>query len=140
MISGFLREDAEKSKSPWVSVTIHGFNGQNVTHDALIDAGFSGTLSLLPGDVATLGLFQSGIADSTLADSSTVVSTLYFASIEWDSVRVLSQVMADGDVPLIGMELLTGYNLSIDVTNGGKVEITRLVPLRVAVTEPGATG
>ncbi|MBC8142454.1 MAG: hypothetical protein H7Y38_13550 [Armatimonadetes bacterium] len=132
MISGFLREDSEKSKSPWVSVTVHGFNGRSVTHDALIDTGFSGTMSLLPADVATLGLSQSGVAPTTLADGSLILSTLYFASVEWDGIRVLTQVVADGDVPLVGMKLLAGYNLSVDVTDNGKVEIMRLVPLRYA--------
>lgn len=126
MISGFLREDTEKSKSAWVTLTVNGFNGQSISQETLIDTGFSGTASILPQDAVALGLLQSGVAVTTLANGQVATTPLYFAIVEWDGVQQLVQVVADGDVPLVGMKLLAGYNLSIDVVDGGAVRIVRL--------------
>ena len=51
---------------------------------------------------------------------------VYDASIEWDGqVRPILVLEAD-DVPLIGMALLYGSRLTIDVVDGGAVTIEPL--------------
>lgn len=52
---------------------------------------------------------------------------MYEAELVWDGqVRRLLVDEADTD-PLVGMSLLSGYELKIEVCSQGKVEITPLV-------------
>jgi predicted aspartyl protease len=61
-----------------------------------------------------------------LADGSISHFDIYAAEVEWDSTwrPVLASVL--GEEVLLGMRLLTGHRLSIDVVPGGDVEITVL--------------
>jgi len=140
MVSGTVRYVEGTGFIAVVTVRVNGFYGKSVEHEAIIDTGFSGSVSLLPEDVATLGLAPKATVESTLADGFTKIVSTYTVVVEWDGIPMLADVIADDDEPLIGMELLAGCNLSVDVTDGGKVEITRLVPLRVSVTEADTTG
>ena len=140
MINGYLQADENGDLCPMVDIVVRGFGGESVQFAALIGTGFSGAVGLRPEDAQTLNLMPSGSATTTLADDSQKVTDTYFAVVDWDGVSTLTEVIADDAVPLVGMKLLTGYNLSVDVTDGGTVEITRLVPRRVAATEPADVG
>lgn len=63
---------------------------------------------------------------ATLADGSEVLLDVYTVSVEWDSQLInVSALEADGG-PLIGMSLLYGCSLHIDVIDGGVATITTL--------------
>lgn len=109
-----------------MSLTVRGFSGEEITVDAVLDTGFSDYLALTDEQVRALNLLPSNHVASTLADGTTRTALLYFASVEWDGIPTLIEVVGGDDVPLIGMALLQGYNLSVDVVDGGPVRITRL--------------
>ena len=94
--------------------------------NAVLDTGFSDYLSLTSEQVQTLNRLSSNQVSSTMADGTTRTALLYFASVEWDSIPTLIEVIGGDDVPLIGIALLQGYNLSVDVVDGGTVGIIRL--------------
>lgn len=61
-----------------------------------------------------------------LADGSTVVMEMYKADISWNGgARNILVFAAEGD-PLIGMALLTGYKVTLEVVVGGTVTIETL--------------
>jgi predicted aspartyl protease len=62
-----------------------------------------------------------------LADGSEYVFDVYDGSIVWDGiVRNIFVDEADAQ-PLVGMRLLKGYELNIQVRSHGKVRIKRIV-------------
>ncbi len=126
MVNGVVRYVTGEGHASFARVRVLGFSGQSVEYDAIIDTGFSGSVAILPEDVVTLGLLPSGSVETILADGSVRTVLTYSAAVEWDGIQIISEVIADDEVPLIGMEILTGYNLSIDVVDGGAVRITRL--------------
>jgi predicted aspartyl protease len=76
--------------------------------------------------IASLGLRWQSFGRGILADGSECLFDVYEAEVEWDRkvVRILVDE-ADTD-PLIGMALLNGYELKIQVRARGKVSIKRL--------------
>ena len=62
----------------------------------------------------------------TLADGSECIFDVYVAQVTWDSkVRTILVDEADAD-PLVGMRLLRGHELKMQVRYGGQVTIKRL--------------
>lgn len=126
MVNGVVQYVTGEGYASFARVRVFGFSGQSIEYDAIIDTGFSGSVAILPEDVVTLGLLPSGSVETILADGSVRTVLTYSAPVEWYGVQIISEVIADDEVPLIGMEILTGYNLSVDVVDGGAVRITRL--------------
>ena len=57
-------------RRPTVLLTVFGPNKQIDDIEVIVDTGFSGSLALPPGDVATLGLPFANYYDAGLADGS----------------------------------------------------------------------
>jgi predicted aspartyl protease len=73
-----------------------------------------------------LGLRWQSAQRATLADGSTCVFQVYVGKVVWDGkVRRILVDEADAD-PLIGMRLLRGHELKMQVRYRGKVTIRRL--------------
>lgn len=63
-----------------------------------------------------------------LADGRETVFDIYEASVVWDGQLRRVAVDAVDAAPLIGMHLLEGYELTIQVVRGGNVLAKRLPP------------
>ncbi|NJP10960.1 MAG: clan AA aspartic protease [Leptolyngbyaceae cyanobacterium RU_5_1] len=96
-------------------------NSQRQVVDAVIDTGFSGTLTLPLNIITSLGLVWKGRDRSTLGDGSTCVFDVYIAMIIWNGEFRTIDVNASETVPLIGMRLLYGYDVRIQAIEGGTV-------------------
>lgn len=98
--------------------------------EAVIDTGYTASLSLPPALVAALDLRWKGFGRGILADGSECLFDVYVARIVWDGKerRVLVDE-ADTD-PLIGMAIMKGYELRIELRSRGKVVLKRLKPAR----------
>jgi len=93
---------------------------------AIVDTGYSAALSLPPALIAALGLPWQCCDRGILADGSEALFDVYEARVLWDGkVRRILVDEADSD-PLLGMALLHGYELKIQVRSRGKVTIKRL--------------
>lgn len=58
-----------------------------------------------------------------LGDGSTGLFDIYAATVQWDGQRRrVEAILADAQ-PLLGMELLRGHELRIQVVEGGNVQI-----------------
>lgn len=94
--------------------------------EAVIDTGYTASLSLPPAVVASLGLRWKGFGRGILADGSECLFDVYVGQVVWDGKerRVLADEADTG--PLVGMALLSGYELKMQVRSRGKVTIKRL--------------
>ena len=93
---------------------------------AIVDSGFTGCLTLPPPIIASLELPRKGFLRGVMADGSERLLDLYGATVMWDRRRRQIDVAEADSIPLIGMALLNGYELTMQVRPGGKVAIKRL--------------
>lgn len=118
MIAGRVSDSSEAI----IGLVVSGPEGE-INIDAVIDTGFDGSLSLPPALISKLGLPIQGSARTVLGDGSRIVFDFYEATVVWDGqTRRESVDEADTD-PLVGMGLLYGYGLTVEVVEGGAVVI-----------------
>ncbi len=109
-------------------LNVRGPTGIEIEVDALIDTGFTGSLMLPLATVAALGLIKRSGGSAILADGSVRHVDTYGAEVTWDGMSRGVMVSAVGDEALVGMILLAGYRLLVDVEPGGVVEVQPLRP------------
>ena len=108
---------------PVVTLSLRGPGGQTQEVEAVVDTGYNGLLTL-PASVATeLGLPHRGYGEASLADGSVVEFDIYGVTVLWDGQRRHIEADEANTIPLVGMMLLDGHNLNIDVESGGRVFI-----------------
>jgi clan AA aspartic protease len=119
MISGAVTEWLDAI----VGLLVRGDDGQAHQVEAVIDTGFSGDLTLPPSLVESLGLQWLCRQEGVLADGQLHTFDVYAATIVWgDKERTVEVESADIE-PLVGMSLLAGNQLFINVRPGGDVKI-----------------
>lgn len=105
---------------------MQGPQGQQEEIDAVIDTGFNGWVTLPPALIAQLGLPFRRRGRAFLADGSESIFDIYEGTVVWDGQPQRVAVdEADAD-PLIGMRMLSGYELRVEVVTGGRVIISAL--------------
>ena len=121
MITGVVKADEGR-----IRLKVKGPRGREQEIEAVIDTGYTASFSLPPALVATLGLPWQSFDRGILADGSEVLFDVYEAGVVWDGkVRRVLVDEADAD-PLVGMRLLRGHELKMQVRARGKVTIKRL--------------
>lgn len=106
-----------------VKLVIRGSSVRTREIEAVIDTGFNGFLTLPPTLAAELDLpiLKKGLG--FLADGSQVRFSLHAVVVEWDGRERYIAADATGKRPLVGMQLLRGHGLYVDVDEGGRVAI-----------------
>ncbi len=121
MITGRIQWDEAH-----IRLKVRGRRGREQEVEAVIDSGYNGALTLRPALIALLGLRWESVEQATLADGSTCVFQVYAGKVVWDGkVRTILVDEADAD-SLVGMRLLRGHELRMQVRYRGKVTIKRL--------------
>ncbi|WP_414620860.1 clan AA aspartic protease [Calothrix sp. CCY 0018] len=122
MIIGKVNADYE----PIIRIAICDSQGKVHERDAVIDTGFDGWLCLPPDFIALLGLNWKRRGRALLADGSESIFDIYEATVVWDEQFLTIPIdEADSD-PLVGMSLMEGYELKIQVIDGGIVKLMKL--------------
>lgn len=117
---------AVKSDEARIHLTVKGRQGREQEVEAVIDSGYTGALTLPPRLIGTLGLRWRSVDPATLADGSSCIFQVYVGQLVWDGkVRAILVDEAVAD-PLVGMRLLRGHELKMQVRAHGKVTIKRL--------------
>lgn len=100
--------------------------GQVTGIDVILDTGFNGSLTLPASVITTLQLPWRTRGHLILANGTADTCDIYTATVLWDGRprRILVEE-ADTD-PLVGMALLYGYEVGIEVIEGGRVSIVAL--------------
>jgi clan AA aspartic protease len=94
--------------------------------DAVIDTGFSGFLTLPSEVISTLGFGWEGRDFATLGDGTSCTFEVYLGLVIWDGKYREIYINESETVPLIGMQLLRGYDLRIQAIEGGLVTVEAL--------------
>lgn len=122
MITGVVSGDLDAR----ILVVVRGPAGQGQRIEAVVDTGFNGWLTLPPAEIATLTLPWRHSGRAILADGSEVVADMHEGALLWEGALVRIAIDAAESVPLIGMSLLHGYELAVQVIEGGRVIIRSL--------------
>lgn len=107
-------------------VRLRGHRAAIESFQAILDAGFNDWLTLSPNQIVMLALAFREEAHYVLADGSETVSRLFEAEIEWFGRwrRILVVEMEGG--PLLGMAMLAGCRLDLEIVENGHVRIRPL--------------
>ena len=121
MIAGIVQ-----AREPLIRLTIRGFGGCEREIEAVVDTGSTGWLTLPSTAIAALNLRWRTFGRGILADGSASIFDVYQAKVVWDG-RVRPVFVDEFDAtPLVGMALLRGWELKVQVRARGKVTIKRL--------------
>jgi len=119
MIQGVVNARSEAI----VQLRVRGPAGTELDLEALIDTGYTASMTLPATALVTLGLIRHSVSGAVLADGS-VQFDVYAAEVKWDGAWRPVLVSALGDEVLVGMRLLAKHELRIMVDPGGPVEIS----------------
>src|SRR5438046_1532400 len=100
--------------------------GQEIEIEAVIDTGFTGSLSLPQALIAAHGLPFRRRSRAVLADGSSIRFDVHEGVVVWDGRPCRIPVSSAEGTPLVGMGLLHGYELTMQVVHGGSVTIRAL--------------
>ena len=107
-----------------VRLRVRGPGGAEADVDAIIDTGFTSSLTLPPALVTALGLVRQSGGTALLADGSIRQFDIYAAEVDWGGTWRPVLVSVVGSEILLGMRLLAGHQLRVEAVPGGVVEIT----------------
>jgi len=122
MITGIVNADFE----PIIPLSVCGFDGKVYTQDAIVDTGFNGWLSLPPDLITQLNLRWKRRGRAILGDGSECIFDVYEAVLVWDRNLLTIPVDEADSEPLVGMSLMEGYQLIVQVFEGGRVELSKV--------------
>jgi len=93
---------------------------------AVIDTGYSGHLTLPSRWISTLQLPFAGHRRGRLADGSVVILDMYLGTVVWHGRQLEVLILQATGSPLVGMSLLRGSRVQLEVVDGGRVTISDL--------------
>ena len=122
MIHGAITSEGEAI----IPIRVRGPGGQEAEFEAVIDTGFNGFLTLSTELVEELALPFAGSATAALGDGNQVYLDLFEVTVLWDGQERSAIVVATGGGELIGMSLLVGNRVILEVEKGGSVIVEAL--------------
>jgi len=122
MITGIVNADFEAI----ISLSICDSEGKVYKQEAIIDTGFNGWLSLPPDLIDRLNLKWKRRGRAILGDGSECIFNVYEAVMIWDGDYLTIPIDEADSEPLVGMSLMEGFQLMVQVFEGGNVEICKL--------------
>jgi clan AA aspartic protease len=122
MITGIVNAEFE----PIIPLSVCGSDGKVYTQDVIIDTGFNGWLSLPTDLITQLNLTWKRRGRAILGDGSECVFNVYQAVLVWDGNLLTIPVDEADSEPLVGMSLMEGYQLTVQVFEGGRVELSKV--------------
>jgi clan AA aspartic protease len=120
MILGHVRDNL-----PRVMLTLPGHEGP-VNIEFIVDTAFEGDLAL---PLAVLNRVQATFNHDRLirlADGTFRPRPHFEVSIEWEGEERLAEVVLMDNEPLLGVELMAGYLLQVELEDGGEVSLEPL--------------
>ena len=121
-----MASGAVRGLVPIVAVSVMGKDGVLRRFQAVMDTGFTGTVALPAPDVQRLGLSNPQQEEVRFANGEFGNCDVYPADVIWDGGEMNVKIYAMGVEPLVGMALLRGNRVTMDVAEGGAVVIEPL--------------
>ena len=122
MIRGRVNADREAV----IRLRARGLSGAAAEIDFLLDSGFDGTVILPEQTAQQLGFVHLGRDTAVLADGTLQTYEMYLGQLLWHGVFQDTVFLCIGSEPMIGMGLLHGNELRIEVKPSGMVEVKPL--------------
>ena len=119
MITGYVTAYREAI----ISLNVVGPRNWGRSINAVVDTGFNGFLTLPASLIQELGLVWRRRGRAMLADGRDSLFDIYEATVRWNSRPRRIAVDEADCAPLVGMSLLHGCELTIQVVDGGRVVI-----------------
>ena len=102
---------------------LEGPAGETREIAAIVGAGFTGFLTVTPAVAVELGLPFEGTARATLADGSETTLPHCGLPVLRDGRTRYAEGDAADTTPLVGMRLLDGHGVYVEVEDGGRVVV-----------------
>ena len=118
MILGFVH-----NREAIVQLAVIGDQQKKQGIRAIIDTGFTGSLTLPPIVIADLELVWFTQQEGFLGDGSRKTFDVYRGAVIWDGQLRVIEINASDTAPLVGMSLLEGFELRVQAYEGGSVAI-----------------
>jgi clan AA aspartic protease len=109
-----------------VRLRVRGPGGLESDVDAIVDSGFTSSLTLPIAVVTALGLARQSGGTAVLADGSVRQFDIFAAEVAWAGTWRAVLASAVGNESLLGMRLMAGHKLVVEVVPGGLVDIIPL--------------
>jgi clan AA aspartic protease len=106
-----------------IKLPLRNSTGQLHEIEAVLDSGFTGSLTLPPSLIISLGLPWRSRSSAILANGLVEEIDIHAGTIVWDGISRPILIQALDNVPLLGMALLVGHDLRARVAEGGLVQI-----------------
>jgi clan AA aspartic protease len=119
MMQGIVDQNCEAM----IRLVVGNSRDRRVVIEALIDTGFTGFLTLPKSIVTQLGLSAYSREEGTLGDGSRCIFDIYSGVVIWEGQSIPIDINGSEATPLVGMGLLYGCQLKIDVVVGGEVTV-----------------
>lgn len=116
------------SREAVVHLQVAGSSGLTEGVDAVVVSGFTDWLTLPSQTLVRLGCTWYKSDAATLGDGSVVPVDIYKALAMWDGDWRNVEVVEAGGSPLVGMAMLYGQRVTLDVVDGGDVAIEQIPP------------
>lgn len=120
--------EGEVSAEKKAVIPLHLFtpDGSIENIDVVIDTGFTGYLTLPSEHIRSLQIPLWGKSEFILGDGHQVEFRIFTITISWEDQEREISVLETESEPLIGMSLITGSRVTLDVVDGGRVTILPL--------------
>lgn len=115
-----------RSREAWISFPIRDQRGKPHLINAIIDTGSTAWLTLPRATIDSLGLVWAREGRGLLADNSVTTFNVVDAVVIWNHRIRRIFVDESESSPLVGMSLLGGFELRVQVREGGRVSIRPL--------------
>lgn len=109
-----------------VTLNVVGVNRTQQTIQGVLDTGYTGFLTLPAATIRLLNLHLVGTRPVILGDNSEVLLKEFFAIVVLNGRERGVLVLQSESIPLLGMRLLQGHRITLDVVPGGPVTIEPL--------------
>jgi clan AA aspartic protease len=106
-----------------VRVRVSAPRGKPQTLEAVVDTGFTESIALPAEEIAELGLPLHGEERVVLADGSETIVPVHWGVVAWLGASFLVPVLQTEGGALVGMALLHGCRLTMDVVEDGPLDI-----------------
>lgn len=109
-----------------VRLVVLGPGGRETQIEAVLDTGYTGSLTLPAAVVSALDLPFRGRGSVVLGDGSESEFDIHEAIVTWAGERRLTAIDVAETDPLLGIGLLLGKELTVQVIAGGAVTLQKL--------------
>ena len=123
MIEGEVSAD----RFPLVSLVIFANDGSTLKVSLKVDTGFTGWITLPPELIERMGLPSAGFRRVTLADGSNLELPGFYVEVVWLDVIKTVVCLATTNTSLVGMSMMYGYSLRMDIVDGGRITIRQRI-------------